>query len=1188
MRNPLRILHLEDDPDFSALVATMLEKDDVRAELVLARDHNEFTAALEGGGFDIILADYLLPTGNGLQALEMARTRQPDTPFLLISGTIGEQAAIESLRSGATDYVLKNRIERLVPAVRRAVKEAEDRYHRRRMETELIRREKYFRALTEYSLDILTILNHEGLFLYNSPSIEGVLGYDPKELAGRNAFALVHPDDLQRSVAAFQQALDHPEERVVCEFRYRRKDGSWCYLEAVGQNRCDDPEIAGVVLNSRDVGDRKRVEENLRRNEAQYRVIFDSNPAPMWVIDLETQKIHEANEAAIQHYGFSREEFLQMTLKDFRPPEDVPEFMECYQQKVKEAKLATSGHGGFWRHRKKDGTVMDVEVRWSVIAFNGRLAFLSTANDISERKRIERCDAGLAKLSRHLSSATSAVAAGHIINDVVDDLFHWDFFALALYSSASDMIRPILRVETTPGGRNELPTAGQAEKLCASSRRVLEAGAELKPAAQLGNGTGWFKTGSAAQLMLVPVRNGPKVMGILALQTNTAGTYAESDLSTLQSLADQCGGALERIHAEQALRESERRFRDLFEGSPDAILVTDLHGRVVDVNPAACRLHAADREHLAGAQLAALVAPSRSAAIVGELGELIAGAISQVETLFLAGNEKEVPVEVRGNCIEYGGKQAVLLHVRDVTERKQSAEALKDSEASLSAAQRIANLGSWELEMTPHEDINLNELRWSDETYRIFGYEPRQVLVTNDLFFNAVHPEDRQKVLDAAARALQTREPYDIEHRIVLPNGGERIVRERAEFVLDVAGKPVRMRGIVMDITERKRLEEQLRQSQKMEAIGQLAGGVAHDFNNILTVIHGHASLLMTTGRLSDTAARSAHQIGQAADRAAGLTRQLLTFSRRQVMQPRRLDMNEVVSNLTMMLGRILGEDITLQLNYWQHPAFVQADASMMEQVLLNLAVNARDAMPKGGQLSIRITVVGINSSHLAYYPEARPGRFVCLNVVDSGSGIAPENLRRIFEPFFTTKEVGKGTGLGLATVYGVVKQHQGWIEVESQLDKGATFRVYLPAVAEPEPSATQEPARAPRGGTETVLLVEDEAPVRELVCAILSAHGYTILQAESGVKALDIWREANGNIDLVLTDLIMPDRLNGRDLAAQLQSERPGLKVMFTSGYSADVVGKDFVLQRGLHYLQKPYDPQKLLLAVRDCLDAT
>ncbi len=549
-------------------------------------------------------------------------------------------------------------------------------------------------------------------------------------------------------------------------------------------------------------------------------------------------------------------------------------------------------------------------------------------------------------------------------------------------------------------------------------------------------------------------------------------------------------------------------------------------------------------------------------------------------------NGETLDVEVKWSKITFRGRPAALIIAHDITERKRAAEALEKSEASLAAAQRIAHVGSWELDLKNLDDIFSNEVRWSDETFRIFGFTPRQVPVSNDLFFRMVHADDRARVSSAVVEALKKREPYDLEHRIILPNGEERYVRAQGEFVFDADRNPIQMRGIIMDITERRQLGEQLRQSQKMEAIGQLAGGVAHDFNNILTVIHGHASLLLVDKGISPNATRSAQQIAQAAERAAGLTRQLLTFSRRQVMQPKRLDLNQLVSNMTRMLGRILGEDITLQLKYWTEPAYIKADASMIEQVLLNLVVNARDAMPKGGQLAIRITTAKADPNYRQYQPESRAEDFICLTVTDSGCGIDPETLRRIFEPFFTTKEVGKGTGLGLATVYGIVNQHQGWIEVDSEVGRGSTFRVFLPVAGDAAPAENGKGPQPARGGHETILVVEDEFAVRELVCSVLEGQGYNILSAETGVKALDVWEEHKKKIDLLLTDLVMPDRLNGRELAEKLRAERPKLKVIFTSGYTADVVGKDFVSQQGLHYLQKPYDPQKLAAAVRNCLD--
>jgi CheY-like chemotaxis protein len=287
------------------------------------------------------------------------------------------------------------------------------------------------------------------------------------------------------------------------------------------------------------------------------------------------------------------------------------------------------------------------------------------------------------------------------------------------------------------------------------------------------------------------------------------------------------------------------------------------------------------------------------------------------------------------------------------------------------------------------------------------------------------------------------------------------------------------------------------------------------------------------------------------------------------------------------MLGRLLGEDIALQLNYCQQTTIVEADAGMMEQILLNLAVNARDAMPKGGQLAIRITVAEVSEKDTSRQADARAGSFVCVSVTDTGMGIAPENMPRIFEPFFTTKEIGKGTGLGLATVYGIVKQHQGWIELDSHVGKGTTFRIFIPrSTMAPTGVEKATTSITVKGGSETILLVEDERPVRELVARVLEHYGYKVYQANTGAEALEIWGPLKKEIQLVLTDLVMPNNMNGRELAEKMWAEAPGLKVIFTSGYSADIVGKDFKLQPELNFLQKPYQPQTLALTVRRCLD--
>jgi PAS domain S-box-containing protein len=391
--------------------------------------------------------------------------------------------------------------------------------------------------------------------------------------------------------------------------------------------------------------------------------------------------------------------------------------------------------------------------------------------------------------------------------------------------------------------------------------------------------------------------------------------------------------------------------------------------------------------------------------------------------------------------------------------------------------------------------------------------------------------------------------------------------------------------AIKKDITQHIRSKEQLHHMQKMEAVGQLAGGIAHDFNNLLTIIHGNAQLvLFDGGHLTEEDRRCLQQITDSTERAANLTRQLLAFGRKQNFQFQPLNLSHVLGNFTRMLKRVVGEHVELQCNFAENLPPISADVGMIEQILINLIVNARDAMPAGGSITVTTEAVGIDAAYVNIHPEAQPGNFVCFSVSDTGTGIYPEYLPRIFEPFFTTKESGKGTGLGLATVYGIVKQHQGWIDVSSQLGCGTAFKIFLPASvsAVAEKGGVSTPARRPVGH-EKILLVEDDGDVRKIIRNVLEASGYHVWEAADGLEALDIWKANAPQIDLLLTDVIMPGGLSGRELADRLQGERPGLKVILMSGYSPELLGKIQVSNR---ILPKPFSLEELTQAVRSCLD--
>jgi two-component system, NtrC family, sensor kinase len=389
------------------------------------------------------------------------------------------------------------------------------------------------------------------------------------------------------------------------------------------------------------------------------------------------------------------------------------------------------------------------------------------------------------------------------------------------------------------------------------------------------------------------------------------------------------------------------------------------------------------------------------------------------------------------------------------------------------------------------------------------------------------------------------------------------------------------------EIAERARTEESLRQAQKMEALGQLAGGVAHDFNNLLTVIHGYAQCLQVEPHHTPEGIKALQEISSAAERASKLTAQMLTFSRKKPLQRQDLNLNELIGRMTTMLGRLLGENIAIESISGNTPLIVNADASMMEQIILNLAVNARDAMPKGGHLSIHSSVREVSEGDCRQNAKAKKGRFAVVTVSDNGCGIPPEILPRIFEPFFTTKAPDKGTGFGLATVYGIVEQHGGWIEVESQTAKGTHFKVFLPAKAvNPNQKNDSNKKIKAAGGTETILLVEDQDLVRQLAKTVLQDYGYRVYEAGSGTEALSIWTSCTAEIDLLLTDMVLPGRMSGYELAKKFQTQKRDLKVAYTTGYGTEALDPACVLKEGLNFLPKPYSPDNLAHMVRHCLN--
>ncbi len=516
----------------------------------------------------------------------------------------------------------------------------------------------------------------------------------------------------------------------------------------------------------------------------------------------------------------------------------------------------------------------------------------------------------------------------------------------------------------------------------------------------------------------------------------------------------------------------------------------------------------------------------------------------------------------------------------EIEVRQKTEEALRRSEAGLEESQRVAHLGSWEW------DPAKEQLDWSDETYRIFGL-PKSVQPNQEKALELVHPDDREATRRSVEAALKHGGRMVIETRLVLAGGAARVVRAEGEVHRNAARRIVRVVGTVQDITEQAHLEEQFRQAQKMEAVGRLAGGVAHDFNNLLMLIKGYSELLAERGRADETVRRYAVEIDGAADRATALTRQLLAFSRRQVLEPRVLDLNDVVRDVQKMLVRLIGEDIELATRLEPTVGRVRVDPGQLEQVILNLAVNARDAMPRGGRLTIETSDVVLDDGYARQHNGVQPGAYVMLAMSDTGAGMSEEVRAHIFEPFYTTKEKGKGTGLGLATVYGIVRQSGGNIWVYSELGRGTIFKMYFPRVEAPAETLRGRTSLGdfPRG-TETVLLAEDAEQVRALAREFLEGLGYRVLEANDVQHAIELAQRHEGPIEALVTDLVMP-QMGGRELAQRLAELRPTIRVLYMSGYTDEMITGGEGLAPGVAFLQKPFTREVLARKMRELLDS-
>jgi PAS domain S-box-containing protein len=933
----------------------------------------------------------------------------------------------------------------------------------------------------------------------------------------------------------------------------------------------------------------------------EFALLFEANPLPMLVFDRATLAILEANEAAVRQYGWTREELLALNLADIRRPEDRPRMYRNASQPTGAVR-----DRGVCPHVTRAGDVLQVLVTVSDIEFAGRPARLALCRDVTVELRTQAAQRFLAEASAALASSLDLDATLREIAVLAVPALA-DFCTVYL-ADATGRVRQVAGAHRDPDRAALLQEtartfAPELDDPVSAVARVIRTGrAELTPStpagAVLSEAPGEEFRRIVADLaptsdIVAPLAGSRGAIGALVFaQAESGRRFGAPDLELATELGRRAGMAVEnarlfraaheelenRRRAEAEMREADERYRALFDRSLDAVFVYGLDGTFIDANAAGLKLLGYSREEidrLTAEDLFEAESLVRAKKVLSH-----AGSLDQErgfsEYVLRRQDGSAVTVEAKAvPLLRSGVAYGVLAIVRDVSDRRRAEQALSRLAAIVESSQD-AIFGTDPLGIITS---------WNAGAERILGFSAQEAI--GQSFLMIAPPEETAVGEEMFSRACAGERVA----RLVTPvrkDGSRGQMSLTLSPTTDSAGRLTGVGFIAHDESERVELEQKLSQAQKMEAIGRLAGGVAHDFNNILTGVKGHSAFLLEALAPGDPRRDEVAEIDRAADRAAALTRQLLAFGRRQVLQPRDLDLNAVVQDMESMLRRVLGEDVMLRTRLDRGIGLVRADPGQLQQVLLNLAVNARDAMPNGGDLTITTDMRDLAAGAAA----VSPGRYVALSVRDEGAGIAPDVMPHIFEPFFTTKAAGMGTGLGLATVYGIVSQSGGDVDVQTDPGRGSSFTVLLPVagpaigVAPSTPAPGIPAAASAERCSGTILLVEDEYSVRTIATRTLRAAGYDVLAAADGEEALRLAGEHQGPIHLLVSDVVLPG-IGGRVVAERLTELRPETPVLFISGYAKDAVLRLGAADPGINFLEKPFAPRELRQKIREVLAA-
>ncbi|MFH1114465.1 MAG: PAS domain S-box protein [Pseudomonadota bacterium] len=1081
MTEPLSVLIVEDSENDTLLLVSELDLAGYEPTYKRVDTAQAMVEALDEGVWDLVISDHRMPNFSSTAALDLVKDRALDIPFIIVSGTIGEETAVAAMKAGAHDYIMKGNRARLVPAIRRELREAEMRRERRRAERLLRESEERFRNVFKQGPLGIAVVGLDYRWVTVNATLCEMVGYTEDELTKLTFVDITHPDDIEADVGYAEKLSRGEIPSYKMEKRYIRKNREVLWIQLTASSIRDEQGKSLYYLSMiEDISSRRKAEEALRESEEKYRTLFEESLDGLFITSP-GGRILDMNKKGVAMFDYdTKEEMLSLDLERdvyAHPPDRRRILAMVNAQGSAEYEVVV---------KKKNCEEMITHCALTAVKDERGVitSYRGIIRDITERRKVEEARLRFLERQERLNRLQQALLAPgelvqklKMITDGVVDIFGTDFCRIWRIRSGDLCQHGCVHATVT-----EEPHVCKYKDKClhllASSGRYTHTDGLTHRRVPFGAyKIGRIASGQEHKFLTNDVVHDPRVhdhdwarelglvsfagyqlrppsgetLGVLALFSKH--TISQEEDAQLNALSSTTAQVLYAAEAEQRLKESDKQYRTIFEQSIDGVYSVARDGTITDANLSFCELFGYSREEMLSKDIVELyLDPADHPRFQKEL-------------------------EKNGFVKDY----AVKLRKADGTEL--------------------------------------------------------DCLVTSSL-------------------------PFERE------------------------GAITGYRGILRDLTERKKLQRQLLQAQKMESIGTLAGGIAHDFNNLLQVVLGYSELVLgdedLPGRFSDDLGK----VLLAGKKGADLVQRLLTFSRKTDIKPLDIDLNQRIGQTHKFLQRTIPKMIDIDLVLAEDLARIHADPTQVDQVLMNLAVNARDAMPEGGKLVIETSNVVIDEDHAGSHLEAEPGPYVLLRVSDTGSGMDKETLEHIFEPFYTTKGPGQGTGLGLAMVFGIVRQHHGFINCYSEVGRGTTFKVYLPPVTSgtllsDEPVVTS----IPRGGTETVLLVDDEEFIRDLGARILERSGYKVLTACNGKEALDVYRSNKANISLVILDLVMPE-MGGKQCLGELLKIDPKARVLIASGFAANGQTKEAIETGARDFVGKPYNMKGMLQTVREVLD--